>query len=435
MVSPSNSYLKFPYLLVLCGSVLLTACEDPTPTLNPGGPEQPPVNESSVTDSTLLDRNPEYTLVLNKLSEAYLAQIDTDFSIVSDELEIFNSSVVEFLSTPSASTMNVVRTRWLNAHSAYERMSLQRYFIQLLLPEAASLEVFKYHYRINYWPILPGYIDYLSSFSESGIVHDITVPIDLLSLQQQHGLFELREASLGFHVLEFLLWGENTTEDSLRPPADYQEDKVLNNSQIESGLSIDQLPNNRRRQYLSIASQALIADFSAVQMLWQLNSADVQSRLGTMDSSELLRLFMEAAAGMLTEELLLPSLYPLLNGDYQQSIQSPYSDSAQNVIAAQLLGVEQLLTEIDAVNGITLGALLASISEDFEDLFYLNFDASKECLVILYSTLEVEMSASPGMEKEIEIVECINLLTNMINHFEQLKFSLDIPLNNADNLL
>ena len=131
---------------------------------------------------------------------------------------------------------------------------------------------------------------------------------------------------------------------------------------------------------------------------------------------------------MLTEEMLVRSLYPLLNGEYIDSIQSPFSHSTQNAASAQLTSVEQLLLDTGPTQGLSLDSILISLSSDFEELFYQNFDASKECLVLLYSTLGSPEDTRDSLRAEFEIVECINLLTNMIDHLEQIKVSLYDPV-------
>ena len=126
---------------------------------------------------------------------------------------------------------------------------------------------------------------------------------------------------------------------------------------------------------------------------------------------------------MLTEELLLRSLYPMLNGDFIESMQSPYSLSTQNDVSTQLSGLERLLLELTTEDGITLDLVFAAVSEEFSEYFYQNFDASKSCLVLLYSNVDSEM-LNGSSQREIEVVECINLLTNMVDHIQRLKFEL-----------
>ena len=393
-----------------------------------GDREEPgiPLEEETVeiVVMTSIDANPQVAMQLRKLVDVYLLQIQIDFDVVDSNLMGLGLLIDDFLASPNTETMTAARIAWLNAHSSYELTALHRYFARLVLPEGESLALFQMQYRLNHWPILPGYIDYVDGYPDSGIVHDINVTMDRPGLQEQHGAFDLAEAALGFHVLEFLLWGENKEMGRLRPASDYDSSSVLSALQQENGFALSQLSNNRRREYLRIVSQALIDDFHSLQQLWANGVAPFREKLISLQSTEILSLLVEAATTMLTEGMLVSSLYPLLNGDYSDSIQSPYSHSTQNAISAQLFGVERLLLETRTESGATLDSILVKLSVDFEELFYQNFDASKECLVLLYSTLQAPQDPAAALQAEFEIVECINLLANMIDHLQQTKFGL-----------
>ena len=387
------------------------------------------VDKVAIVVTQSMDMNPQLAMVLRELVDVYLQQIGIDFNEVDSNLNRLQLEIDYFLTSPNTETMTAVRVAWLNAHSTYELTALHRYFARLALPEQESLALFQTQYRLNNWPILPGYIDYVEGYPNSGIVHDITVTLDGPGLQLQHGTFDLAEAALGFHVVEFLLWGENNQTSGLRPPSDYNSSLLLSALQADSGLTLSQLSNNRRREYLRTSSQALIDDFQSIQLLWTEGIVTFREKLELLHSAEILSLLVEATTTMLTDEMLVRSLYPLLNGDYSDSIQSPYSHSTQNAISAQLFGVERLLLETRTSSGITLDFILVNLSEDFEELFYQNFDASKECLVVLYSTLEPPQDAAAVLQAEFEIVECINLLSNMIDHLEQIEISLINPIS------
>jgi len=378
----------------------------------------------TVLESEFTDINPQSSDLLRQLVDAYLQQIEIDFNTVTSKLMQLQSAIDIFLASPNTETMDVARSVWLDTHSAYELTALHRYFTSLIVSEQQSLALLQNQYRLNHWPILPGYIDYVEALADSGIVNDITVTLNGTALRQQHGAFELAEAALGFHVLEFLLWGENQVSGQLRSASDYNQISQLSTAQADSGLDISQLSNNRRREYLRLASQALIDDFQSIQLLWADGDAVFRNRIVSLQSTELLTLLLEASISVLTEEILLRSLYPLLNGDYSSSIQSPYSHSTQNAISAQLYGVEQLLLEVKTNSGATLDSILVNLSVDFEELFYQSFDATKECLVLLYSTLAPPTEPGASLQTEFEIVECINLLSNMIDSLEQIEISL-----------
>ena len=87
-------------------------------------------------------------------------------------------------------------------------------------------------------------------------------------------------------------------------------------------------------------------------------------------------------------------------------------------------GIERLLLEIRSDSGKSLDELFISFSPDYEELFYASFDASKECLVLLYSSLQNFQTSLSPLQTEFDVVECINLVTNMIDHLEQIDVSL-----------
>ena len=407
--------------LVVTGALLASCSNDEQPNTESSANGVAIGEPSAALDPSL------YAPIRNILI-GYLNQIDTDYNTLATELTSLENQVAEFLESPQTSSMNSVRSGWLSAHSSYELTTLHRYFAEQILSEEEVLALYQFYYQINHWPILPGYVDYVGTYSNSGIVNDITVNIDIPTLREQHGAFDLAEASLGFHVLEFLIWGENLKRQAERPASDYFVITELNASEIEGGFELDQLSNNRRRQMLVLNTQALLADFNSSREIWSLGSEPFRNELNALNGSEIIILLLEAMTSMLTEEVLIRSLYQLLNGEYIESIQSPFSHSTQNVVSAQLSSVERLLLETTTDYGRSLDSVLASLSSEFEEFFYQNFDASKECLILLYSTLDISEESTISAEAEFEIVECINLLTNMIDYLEQIKITLATPV-------
>lgn len=397
--------------------ILLAGCQEQDATA-PGAPLPAAANMAPITTLAEPTRQTVRSLLRN-----YLAQADRDFAQAEADLVTFDNAVTALLGDPDADTLNSARNAWMNAHNAWESTLLHRYLAELVLPQDVALQLGSLAYQINDWPILPGYIDAVANYPDSGLVHDINVSLDQSSLRQVHGQFELSEAALGFHVLEFLLWGENSDRISARPVADFM---AAQSSEIasETSLAEAQLPNNRRRQLIDQVATILLADFQQTREIWLQNMLSYQQSINNTPASVLLSQLLQAINNMLSEELLARSLYPLLNGNYSDSIQSPYSHSTQNAVVSQIATVERLLLDTPAQDGSRMDRVLSELSPDFEELFYANFDASKECLVLLYSNLNAPSDTSSTMQAEFAVVECINLLTNMIDHFERIKSSL-----------
>ena len=366
--------------------------------------------------------NPELSASAKEIALEYVRQIDTDFKQAGIEIEKFQSSIATLTDQTNIENLNLSKQAWLNAHSAYELTTLHRYYVTQLMGEQDSLALMQLQYQINHWPIVPGYIDYVYGYPDSGIVHDINVNLNADSLREQHGSFDVSEVTLGFHAIEFLLWGYDA-DSVARPATDFDAVLELTPKEIESGYTLEQLSNNRRRLFLTVVADTLVKDFLAVQSLWLAEKPSISQRIESISGTELIVILADSMSAMLTQELLQRSLYPMLNGDFVESVQSPYSRSTQNAVSSQLSGLERLLLERQTENGTTLDLVFSAISDEFSEFFYQNFDASKACLVLLYSNREGD-SASPTTAGETEVVECINLLTIIIDYNDRLKFDL-----------
>ncbi len=195
----------------------------------------------------------------------------------------------------------------------------------------------------------------------------MNVELSTASLRQQHRLFDITEVTLGFHVIEFLLWGEPHVDSTRRKLEDFVHVSQLTETQRESGMEINQVGNNRRRELLKLTSAILIEDFDSGFTIWTDASSSFLKTVENRSSAVLLNLLLESVTAMLTEELLTRSLYPLLNGNIESALQSPYSQTSEMTVATQLQSVEQLLLEIPTPNGITLDKILSSLSPIFEN--------------------------------------------------------------------
>lgn len=369
---------------------------------------------AAFTIETLTD--PQQRAV-RELTQLYLDQAEADFVTLRSQLQDLNNSVASFLEAPATETLEAVQEAWLAAHNAYEATLLHRYFAELVLPQQTYLELVGLNYRLNQWPIFPGYVDAVENYPDSGLVFDPSVALNRETLLEIHGQFDLAEAAMGFHVVEFLLWGESP---ALRSAADFTAMTSLNSEQAESGLTIEQLPNNRRRQLLQLTVESLMIDSEATYQIWSQGIGNYRQRVSNLNASTVISQLLTAVNGMLTEEFLVRSLYPLLNGNYRDSLQSRFSGAAQHSVIVQLASVERLLLDTVTPQNVRFDTLFSELSADFNELFYQNFDASKECVVLLYSNVSEPQTTQAAMTAEFEIVECINLLTNMIDHFAQI---------------
>jgi putative iron-regulated protein len=406
LFKPISSLLVVALLVVACGES------------EQRGSASTYVNESTnklqTFSNALLTNSSVLELMVNYLDQVYL-----DLEKVVQYGEALNQGISRFLSSPEPAALELLRESWISAHSAYEVTTLHSFFLQQLLSFDTSglqldLAMDRLNYRLNYWPIFPGYIDYLPGYPDSGIVNDITINLIPEEIERQHGTFDLSEALLGFHPLEFLLWGSSTDQITYRPFTDFMPVNTLSPDQQAEGLLLNQISNNRRRSLLEQLGRILESDLRFELQLWQSNRARLNSIIATLSSGEKLTVLLDSISTMLNEELLVRSLYVLLNRNFTDSIQSPFSNTTQNAVISQLSSIENLL-KISNSDEISMELMLAEIYPPFTLSFAQNFDASKECLTLLYTSAQEARASDRLTDSELAIVECINLISNMVN--------------------
>ena len=119
--------------------------------------------------------------------------------------------------------------------------------------------------RLTQFPILPGFIDSYGPYLFSGLVNDISLPITTETLEKQHGVTDSGEVILGYYAIEYVLYGDKNT----RAAKDFAPSDSLTIEQRELGLqTIDEIPNNRRRQLLKGQLDLAFADIERLKLLW-----------------------------------------------------------------------------------------------------------------------------------------------------------------------
>lgn len=168
-----------------------------------------------------------------------------------------------FLTTPSEQTLLDAQDAWRRCHEDWHRLD------PLLALADSNPGLFarlqEAVFNIDAYPLLPGYIDAIAAYPHSGIVNDISLTINASTLRAQHGLTDAGDVALGFHAMEFLLWGEHGE----RNPDDFALVQEATVAQSNAGLNIADLPNNRRRDMLLLLSHLLKDDISNLHTLWE----------------------------------------------------------------------------------------------------------------------------------------------------------------------
>ena len=198
-----------------------------------------------------------------------------------------HNSIEKFIKDTNESNFKKVKDSWLLARTIYQQTEVFRF---------GNPIVDDWEGKVNAWPLDEGLIDYVdntnyypsendfSNFNvianrklkvEGELIDASVINANLLSSKLHEIGGNEANVAIGYHAIEFLLWGQD-----------------LNGTQKGSGnraytdFNLKDCTNNncdRRREYLLAASQLLIKDLEYIQSVW---SSEGQARLDLLNDKE-----------------------------------------------------------------------------------------------------------------------------------------------------
>ena len=165
-----------------------------------------------------------------------------------------DTAIDAFIANPSQQSLDAARGAWIAARQPYRNTEGMRFYGGPIDDPADEREP-----GINAWPMDEAYVDYVVGNPNAGIINDTAgfPVIDEASLRAANFVGGESNVSTGYHAIEFLLWGQDqsTTGPGARPYTDF----------VDGGTAANQ---DRRRAYLGVVSDMLVADLAHVAGRW-----------------------------------------------------------------------------------------------------------------------------------------------------------------------
>lgn len=205
--------------------------------------------------------------------ENYIALASAKYSDSLATAKVLDKKVDAFLANPSEENLKTVKQAWIDARVPYQQTEVYRF---------GNAAVDDWEGKVNAWPLDEGLIDYVDGsygdssdenpFYTANIIANANPTIGGNKLDAENiskaligELHEIDEVeanvATGYHVIEFLLWGQdlngNKPGAGNRPATDFS----LKNC---SGGNCD-----RRRDYLKTATALLIDDLQEMTDAWK----------------------------------------------------------------------------------------------------------------------------------------------------------------------
>ena len=301
----------------------------------------------------------------------------TQLSDTLNKAQALDGLITAFLHHPNPGSLEAAQNAWVTTYQSYLTVdffhAVPRFEKPLYHENGDTYQIL--HEQLDSWPIEAGYIDYLPDYPLSGIINDMTLKISSEDIVGQHGFSDQRFASIGFHPLEFLLFGQNgqrsakdfvPQENSIEiididnkahpenaPDLDASSTEHANidaseNSAAETPHVHDDNPNlgpqnhNRRRDFLRVLSALLVTDLRKLVDRWEPAQGYYAKQWRQPQHTQNVQRIYQASMDTLQQELLNRHLFPLLNQDELEDLRSPFSNNDSANMLAILQGINDL---------------------------------------------------------------------------------------------
>lgn len=252
-----------------------------------------------------------------------------------------------FVAAPSDATLQGAKDAWRAGRELYGPTEVFRFYDGPIDEPETGPEG-----QINAWPLDEAYVDYVEDDPAAGLVADAeTLPEitgeTIAAVNEEGGETNV---STGWHAIEFLLWGQDGSEDGpgARPVTDYTTD-----------------PNAARRgQYLEALADLLVDDLTRVRDQWDPESGAYREQL-LADPHQAVTNILRGMGALSAGELAGERILVAYDTQDQEDEHSCFSDTTLVDIVGNARGIQIAYTgEYEGVEGTSLSDVVAEIDAE-----------------------------------------------------------------------
>lgn len=284
------------------------------------------------------------------------------------------TAVNAFVKAPSSATHKAAKTAWLAAREPYGQTEAYRFASGPIDasdgPEGA----------LNAWPLDEAHIDYV----ESGTGADEGNTLNLVNntakfpklteaiLIAQNEKPGEKNIAIGYHAIEFLLWGQD-----LNKGGDFSKAGNRSHTDYVKGGTGAVKNQERRGEYLKLTASILVKDLQKMVDAWKPNADNYRKKFLALDPNTALKQVLTGIGVLSKSELATERMYVALNNSSasvsgQEDEHSCFSDNTHRDIITNAMGIANVYNGVyvrvngSQVTGTSLSSLMKKVSPSLD---------------------------------------------------------------------
>ncbi len=251
--------------------------------------------------------------------------IEANYADCVTQSRALEKAITAFTAKPSATTLAAARKAWIKARVSYAPSEAYRFCGGPIDAEGGPEEM------LNAWPIDEAYIDRVPGSEVVSIIENVKEypVIDAKTLTELNMKDGEKNITCGWHAVEFLLWGQDTsaTGPGNRPHTDYTT-----------------APNAaRRRQFLTVATSEIIRHLQPLDEEWKEGvKGNYRAKQEATDADDALRTVVRGMVTLSGFELASERIRVPCETHMQEEEHSCFSDTTTADIQGNIQGMVNL---------------------------------------------------------------------------------------------
>lgn len=370
-----------------------------------------PQNDKTVVDSPNLKLKQE---TINTYADLVYATYEDTYKGAAS----LKKAIDSFVAAPSADGLNEAKKAWLAVREFYGQTEAFRFYGGPIDDEDGPEGL------LNAWPLDETYVDYVAGAPNSGIINDtIHFPVldaDLLVSLNEKGSEE--NVCVGFHAIEFLLWGQDFKDDGpgARPYTDF----------IAGGTAANQA---RRGEYLKMCANLLVEHLKILSDAWNPEIAgNYRETFLQLEPDEALQKILTGISVLSKSELAGERIYTAYDNQNQEDEHSCFSDNTHRDIVTNMLGIknvfygEYVRSDDRRISGPSLHKLLEGIDPQLNQKTVTLLDSCWQKANAIPAPFDQAIRLP---EQRPKVLEAVNALHELGEVFVEVAAALNLHIN------
>ena len=253
----------------------------------------------------------------------YATLVHANYADALSAAKDMQAAINAFVKAPSAEGLEKARKAWLEAREFYGQTEAFRFYGGPIDDDKGP------EGQINAWPLDEAYIDYVEGKPKAGLINNTKFKITKAHLKSQNEKGGEENIATGWHAIEFLLWGQDVSETG------------PGNRSFEDFVDGKKANADRRRQYLSVATDLLIDDLTTVTQAWAPGQKNYRARF-EKGGRESVRKIIVGLGSLSRGELAGERMEVALNSQDQEDEHSCFSDNTHRDALTNAKGIQNV---------------------------------------------------------------------------------------------